>query len=146
MRFNFSALPVPYHIHTELLTWLCTAMLNCDCEMFVHPEEQLSAWREQRGSSAGGGEADEAAGAGNAAFLQRDAGHSHWAQPALAGNTHTQPAMCLCKIPACLCSGRKVTPVLSVSAASYVPWQQHWGWGWPLEGVPEEERHERAAG
>lgn len=51
----------------------------------LHPEEQLPAWREQRGRPAGGSQADEAEGAGDAAFLQGDAGRRHRAQPALAG-------------------------------------------------------------
>lgn len=45
-----------------------------------------------------------------------------------------------------LYSSRRVNFYNTVSAASYVPWQQHWWWGRPLEGIPKEERHERAAG
>lgn len=61
--------------------------------MFHHPEEQLSARREQHGSPAGGGEADEAEGAGDAALLQGDAGQRHRPQPALAGEAHNLPPL-----------------------------------------------------
>lgn len=40
----------------------------------------------------------------------------------------------------------RFTCALCFSAASYVPWQRHRWRGRPLEGIAEEERHERAAG
>lgn len=50
----------------------------------------------------------------------------------------------------CMCCNRSVAGEfhcsLCVSAASHVPRQQHRWWRWPLEGIPKEERHERAAG
>lgn len=71
--------------------------------MFVHPEEQLPAWWEQRGISAGRSKANEAERTGDTALIQRDAGHGHWAQPALAGNTH-KPLLFLAELPVCACS------------------------------------------
>lgn len=113
--------------------------------MFVHSEEQLPAWWKQHGRSAGGGEADEAEGAGDTALVQRDAGLRHWAQPALAGNTHTHCCWYFTDGPA-VQQQESYTCLFCVSVASYVPWQQHRWWWRPLEGIPEEERHERAAG
>lgn len=74
--------------------------------MFVHPEKQLPAWREQHGGTAGGGEADEAEGAGDTALIQRDAGHSHWAQPALAGETHKLLLLNDCMLMCPICAGK----------------------------------------
>lgn len=116
-------------------TWLTPYFL-------LHAEEQLPARREQRGRPAGGSQADEAEGAGDAALLQGDAGRRHRAQPALAGNALSrrpphQAVECDCGSPA--------RPSVAY-AASHVPREQHGRRRRPLEGIPQEERHERAAG
>lgn len=73
-----------YSFLTEIKNLPGDETLQTHC-VLLPAEEQLPARREQRGRPAGGGEADEAEGAGDAALLQGDAGRRHRAQPALAG-------------------------------------------------------------
>lgn len=119
----------------------------CLCCKPEHAEKQLPARREQRGCAAGGGEADEAEGAGDTALLQGDAGQCCRAQPTLAGEEH-KPDVSLLDPRRVLPAGPQgsLTLLFLTPAASYVPRQQHRQRRRPLEGIPEEKCFERVAG